>query len=814
MKCTLLPCLVLLLALSAPGHVQAQPVPALINHEGLLLDEDGLPMEGLVTLRLSLYEQAQGGNVLWFEEYQVQLIDGYYVLRLGEQSDLSGLFDGESRYLGISVNHGPELAPRHCVVSVPYAMVAQNAVGDITPQSIWVGGLQVIDHEGNWVGPPVPGAGDGVGYETPEEVLAALRTVDGEGSALDADLLDGHEGHEFVRGSDQLLALLRSVDGQGSGVDADRLDGLDSSQFVRSAQQVHDLLVTVDGSGSSVDADRLDGLDSSRFMRSDQDTGTTGGLQVDGDLLVGGDQELLGQLVAGELRLVPGARLGLGVEQPQVELDVAGGVRASGIIQASGGLKLGNHEGECTQAKAGLLRWTGQALEVCDGEAWRSTCPGEDSGGDGSSRAEAGRSCAAILAAGLSRGDRVYWIDPRGGSTEDAFSVYCDMTMDGGGWAKVLQYADAAYTPTAGGAGNIAVQGIGGFAKLADARINAIGGRGNVKIYRISGDRTPKKVFIRTDAIFDDTARAMGLVAGPFEACESVSMGSCVFRTIRHSWIDTLHWGLVGDNQDRYFADHDHAPQCYRPRDNSRRCFCSGASLGYVRIDQVSIWMREPYVDLPGSPELPAASCKQILDAGASHGDGLYWLDPDGNGGGAPFEAYCDMTTAQGGWTRFFQQTMAEGTFNRTTVGMDVSRVRTDTPLPPLSWVHDNCPVAADKEFLLKGFRADYTAFILRSTTQANMFEDSAGYTCYETVDIHNDNRARSLVIIRKGSYRSPCNWCPGAYCGTSTRSFWTREGGGSQHLEYTFHEGDHYRRIGTTDNNDLAFKRLELYFR
>ena len=64
--------------------------------------------------------------------------------------------------------------------------------------------------------------------------------------------------------------MLKTVDGAGSGVDADRLDGKDSSEFVSTGQQALNLLKPVDGSGSQLDADRLDGLDGTQFLRTDR----------------------------------------------------------------------------------------------------------------------------------------------------------------------------------------------------------------------------------------------------------------------------------------------------------------------------------------------------------------------------------------------------------------------------------------------------------------------------------------------------------------------------------------------------------------
>jgi hypothetical protein len=52
-----------------------------------------------------------------------------------------------------------------------------------------------------------------------------------------------------------------------------------------------------------------------------------------------------------------------------------------------------------------------------------------------------------------------------------------------------------------------------------------------------------------------------------------------------------------------------------------------------------------------GSCTPPYASCLEYSQASSDPQSGLYTIDPDGAGGGAPFVVYCDMTTDGGGWT-------------------------------------------------------------------------------------------------------------------------------------------------------------------
>jgi hypothetical protein len=73
-----------------------------------------------------------------------------------------------------------------------------------------------------------------------------------------------------------------------------------------------------------------------------------------------------------------------------------------------------------------------------------------------------------------------------------------------------------------------------------------------------------------------------------------------------------------------------------------------------------------------------------------STGSGRYQVDPDGAGGVAPFDVYCDMATDGGGWTLVDNDATNGGTFFSRTVGAndDVALTR-GAYLPGYAWSPD-----------------------------------------------------------------------------------------------------------------------------
>jgi len=647
------------LLVSLPAAFAQPVVPVTLNHQGLLVDDAGLPMQGEPVLTLKLYESIDAPGPVWGEELQVLLVDGYYTVRLGLQNSLAGVFDGRQLYLGVEVNHGGELQPRHPIASVPYAFVAGNVLGDITPRSISVGGRLIVDEQGRLVGLEDDGGGDAEGYATPAEVLAALSGVDGTGSGLDADQLDGHEADAFVLLS-ALQAAMRERDGTGSGLDADRLDGLDSAVFFQplapgAAATIMNLVTSADGAGTGLDADRFDGLDSVQFLRSDEDDETSGALGVGG------------VLSAHDVRLAAGSSLGVGVAEPQAEVDVDGWVRAHGML-------LQPLDQEPAEPLPGTVYFdAGEGVfRGFTGGRWIDF--GAGGGGEDPGLPEDPR-IDMLWDAIMGDAPSAYW---------PLNEEWGDVAQDHSGFERHGTYRggfDLAHNGQVGLAVNLRASGYVTtgvplstlFAGGAEGTVTAI-----VRLPGAFADFGVDRAGHMNHQVWSTWAWYQGLAVGTFNGVSGVHVWNFYTGHDDHwaaaparagtwahvAWVKrdgrlyvyvngaetsvAAAQGMDGQgefNIGRRFQDGTYPPT-YPSMVQHVAVFPRGLSAERVQAQAAAAGL------VLGTPESPAASCREVLESGFSRGDGQYWIDPNGGEHADAIEVYCDMSTDGGGWTR------------------------------------------------------------------------------------------------------------------------------------------------------------------
>ncbi len=199
----------------------------------------------------------------------------------------------------------------------------------------------------------------------------------------------------------------------------------------------------------------------------------------------------------------------------------------------------------------------------------------------------------------------------------------------------------------------------------------------------------------------------------------------------------------------------------------------------YYRVSAVNIIGEGPLSGAVSetTPEGIFASCKEILDAGASTGDGVYWIDPNGGDPSDTFQVYCDMTTDGGGWTLVMKMT-TDNTFHYDANYWTTDNVLNETDL--------NTNVGASKfkafnEVSFVNIRVcvttptsncfDHTFSASKSSAKA-LFNE--GYLA-ESIDSEADYDNFNSVFGSSGHRDCPNGQCPGfnVQGGENTRARW-----------------------------------------
>jgi hypothetical protein len=190
----------------------SRSVPGELSYQGYLINAaDSSAVNGTLQMNFRLFDLESGGTEQWNEIHSsVQVSDGLFHVLLGSMTAFpAGLFDGAQLWLETKIG-GEMLSPRKPLSSVAYSHRSNSAekLQDNT----------LIDLDDRWVN---EGQAASV---TSSMIIGTVWTADndGDGSGLDADMLDGQQGSDFISMDD--LDHLDASDGNPSNaifVDAD-----------------------------------------------------------------------------------------------------------------------------------------------------------------------------------------------------------------------------------------------------------------------------------------------------------------------------------------------------------------------------------------------------------------------------------------------------------------------------------------------------------------------------------------------------------------------------------------------------------------
>ncbi len=117
------------LAQETPGTAQA--LPEVVAFQGLLTDDDGTPLDdGAYRLTVRLYDQPEGGTLIWEDEFAVETREGAFSVLLGSNVVLpepAALTEAGPLFVAVAVDGRAEMTPRAPLTTVPFALYSNRA---------------------------------------------------------------------------------------------------------------------------------------------------------------------------------------------------------------------------------------------------------------------------------------------------------------------------------------------------------------------------------------------------------------------------------------------------------------------------------------------------------------------------------------------------------------------------------------------------------------------------------------------------------------------------------------------------------------